>query len=80
MSFTADPSVFNFYIYLRTHPLLIRQCIANSAKDGGGSLMAARSESVLPFIYISQIKLPDIGDFEFRIILAKKCNFIVVFL
>ncbi|XP_042889042.1 dmX-like protein 2 isoform X6 [Penaeus japonicus] len=38
----ADPSVFNFYIYLRTHPLLIRQCIANSAKDGGGSLMAAR--------------------------------------
>ncbi|XP_068239086.1 dmX-like protein 2 isoform X2 [Palaemon carinicauda] len=29
----ADPSVFNFYIYLRTHPLLIRQCIANSAKD-----------------------------------------------
>nr|XP_045610736.1 dmX-like protein 2 [Procambarus clarkii] len=38
----ADPSVFNFYIYLRTHPLLIRQCIANTAKGGGGSLMASR--------------------------------------
>ncbi|XP_071522289.1 dmX-like protein 2 [Panulirus ornatus] len=38
----ADPSVFNFYIYLRTHPLLIRQCIANSAKGAGGSLMASR--------------------------------------
>ncbi|KAK3861276.1 hypothetical protein Pcinc_032726 [Petrolisthes cinctipes] len=34
----ADPSVFNFYIYLRTHPLLIRQCVANSAKGAGGSL------------------------------------------
>ncbi|KAK7072832.1 DmX-like protein 1 [Halocaridina rubra] len=38
----ADPSVFNFYIYLRTHPLLIRQCIANSAKDNAGSFMASR--------------------------------------
>ena len=38
---TADPSVFNFYIYLRTHPLLIRQCIADTAKDTGG-LMASR--------------------------------------
>ncbi|XP_076053753.1 rabconnectin-3 alpha isoform X2 [Oratosquilla oratoria] len=38
----SDPSVFNFYIYLRTHPLLIRQCIANTAKDSGGSLMASR--------------------------------------
>lgn len=27
----ADPNVFNFYIYLRTHPLLIRQHMANSA-------------------------------------------------
>ncbi|KAK8379722.1 hypothetical protein O3P69_019607 [Scylla paramamosain] len=38
----ADPSVFNFYIYLRTHPLLIRQCIANSAYGGAGALMASR--------------------------------------
>ncbi|KAB7507520.1 DmX-like protein 1, partial [Armadillidium nasatum] len=30
---SVDPTVFNFYIYLRTHPLLIRQCIANTAKD-----------------------------------------------
>lgn len=27
----ADPNVFNFYIYLRTHPLLVRQHMANSA-------------------------------------------------
>ncbi|XP_018017231.1 dmX-like protein 2 isoform X2 [Hyalella azteca] len=38
---TADPTVFNFYIYLRTHPLLIRQCIANTAKDTGGGMMAS---------------------------------------
>lgn len=27
----ADPNVFNFYVYLRTHPLLVRQ---NKAKSG----------------------------------------------
>lgn len=27
----ANPNVFNFYVYLRTHPLLIRQHIATSA-------------------------------------------------
>ncbi|CAG0879339.1 unnamed protein product [Cyprideis torosa] len=26
---TADPSVFNFYVYLRTHPLLLRQLTIN---------------------------------------------------
>ncbi|XP_030754716.1 dmX-like protein 2 isoform X2 [Sitophilus oryzae] len=25
----ADPNVFNFYVYLRTHPLLVRQHLAN---------------------------------------------------
>ena len=29
---TASPSVFNFYIYLRNHPLIIRQQLAMSAK------------------------------------------------
>ncbi|XP_059484944.1 dmX-like protein 2 [Neocloeon triangulifer] len=29
----ANPNVFNFYVYLRTHPLLIRQYIASSAQD-----------------------------------------------
>ncbi|EDW66250.2 dmX-like protein 2 [Drosophila virilis] len=29
----ANPNVFNFYIYLRTHPLLIRQNIALSAQE-----------------------------------------------
>ncbi|KAK5649288.1 hypothetical protein RI129_000317 [Pyrocoelia pectoralis] len=28
----ADPNVFNFYVYLRTHPLLVRQHIANSGQ------------------------------------------------
>ncbi|XP_011350264.1 dmX-like protein 2 isoform X5 [Ooceraea biroi] len=30
---TANPNVFNFYVYLRTHPLLIRQYIAVTAQD-----------------------------------------------
>ncbi|CAG0879086.1 unnamed protein product [Darwinula stevensoni] len=30
----TDPSVFNFYIYLRTHPLLVRQQLASFAKGG----------------------------------------------
>jgi hypothetical protein len=28
----ADPNVFNFYVYLRTHPLLVRQHMANSSQ------------------------------------------------
>lgn len=30
---SSNPNVFNFYIYLRTHPLLIRQHIAFSAQE-----------------------------------------------
>ncbi|XP_066993059.2 dmX-like protein 2 isoform X2 [Anabrus simplex] len=30
---TANPNVFNFYVYLRTHPLLIRQYIAATAQE-----------------------------------------------
>lgn len=30
---SANPNVFNFYVYLRTHPLLIRQYLASSAQD-----------------------------------------------
>ncbi|XP_053977801.1 dmX-like protein 2 isoform X6 [Hylaeus volcanicus] len=30
---TANPNVFNFYVYLRTHPLLIRQYIASTAQE-----------------------------------------------
>ncbi|XP_001850447.2 dmX-like protein 2 isoform X2 [Culex quinquefasciatus] len=29
----TNPNVFNFYVYLRTHPLLIRQHIATSVQD-----------------------------------------------
>lgn len=32
-STTANPNVFNFYVYLRTHPLLIRQHIASTALE-----------------------------------------------
>lgn len=32
-SITANPNVFNFYVYLRTHPLIIRQHIATSAQE-----------------------------------------------
>ncbi|KAL1117874.1 hypothetical protein AAG570_004187 [Ranatra chinensis] len=30
---TANPNVFNFYVYLRTHPLLIRQYLATTYQD-----------------------------------------------
>lgn len=30
---SANPNVFNFYVYLRTHPLLIRQYLAASYQD-----------------------------------------------
>lgn len=30
---SADPNVFNFYVYLRTHPLIVRQHVAMSAQD-----------------------------------------------
>lgn len=33
LSTTANPNVFNFYVYLRTHPLIIRQHIANTAQE-----------------------------------------------
>ena len=32
-SYSANPSVFNFYNYLRTHPLLVRQHLATTAAD-----------------------------------------------
>ena len=37
----TDPSVFNFYVYLRTHPLITRHAIANNAqkKMGGAAIM-----------------------------------------
>ncbi len=32
-NYTSNPSVFNFYNYLRTHPLLVRQHLATTAAD-----------------------------------------------
>lgn len=47
----ADPNVFNFYVYLRTHPLLIRQHVANSGNrkvwlPGGKQVIV--EESITP--------------------------------
>ena len=54
--FLADPSVFNFYIYLRTHPLLVRQQLASVAK---GSLVVtsvpSRHAPGLPNSHVSTI-------------------------
>lgn len=33
LAFSANPNVFNFYVYLRTHPLLIRHNLAASYQD-----------------------------------------------
>ena len=35
----VDPCVFNFYVYLRSHPLIMRQRLANRADDKGTALM-----------------------------------------
>lgn len=32
-TYTASPSVFNFYNYLRTHPLIMRRNLASTARD-----------------------------------------------
>ena len=45
----ADPSVFNFYIYLRTHPLITRHNIASKKETGEAAtlmLSGFRSDSV----------------------------------
>ena len=34
----ADPSVFNFYVYLRTHPLIQRHNLTNKKLERGSSL------------------------------------------
>lgn len=31
--YVANPNVFNFYVYLRTHPLLIRHYLASTYQD-----------------------------------------------
>jgi len=33
MLYAANPNVFNFYVYLRTHPLLIRHYLASTYQD-----------------------------------------------
>ena len=35
----TDPSVFNFYVYLRTHPLITRHAIARKAQMKGTILL-----------------------------------------
>lgn len=43
----ADPSVFNFYIYLRTHPLITRHNIATNSRSATGSDASAPSAIML---------------------------------
>ncbi len=38
-SYSSNPSVFNFYNYLRTHPLLVRQQLATTAADSSQTVL-----------------------------------------
>lgn len=65
---TANPNVFNFYVYLRTHPLIIRQHIANTAQEKrkaqvvlsgfsfGGTGGLARTDSITVMGHNAKIK------------------------
>ncbi|XP_077255779.1 rabconnectin-3 alpha isoform X4 [Temnothorax americanus] len=55
---TANPNVFNFYVYLRTHPLLIRQYIASTAQDK----KKGHSVVISGFSYGTETKRPDQPD------------------
>ncbi|EEZ98613.2 dmX-like protein 2 isoform X2 [Tribolium castaneum] len=47
----ADPNVFNFYVYLRTHPLLVRQHMANCGQKKAwlpGGKQVVVEESITP--------------------------------
>lgn len=46
---TADPGVFNFYLYLRTHPLVVRRNLARSQQREGGHHHHARAIMVSGF-------------------------------
>ena len=35
----TDPSVFNFYVYLRTHPLITRHALAQNAQKKGAIML-----------------------------------------
>ena len=41
----VDPAVFNFYVYLRTHPLIMRQRVALRAEDKSKALMLSGFKS-----------------------------------
>ena len=41
----VDPCVFNFYVYLRSHPLIMRQRVAKRAEDKGKALMLSGFKS-----------------------------------
>jgi len=38
-NYSTNPSVFNFYNYLRTHPLLVRQHLATTAADNAQTVL-----------------------------------------
>ena len=41
----ADPSVFNFYVYLRTHPMIMRQQITKTAQKDSSTKAIMLSDS-----------------------------------
>ena len=41
----VDPCVFNFYVYLRSHPLIMRQRVAKRTEDKGKALMLSGFKS-----------------------------------
>eukprot|EP00090_Calanus_glacialis_P031935 TRINITY_DN5300_c0_g1_i1.p1 TRINITY_DN5300_c0_g1~~TRINITY_DN5300_c0_g1_i1.p1 ORF type:complete len:2845 (+),score=1055.83 TRINITY_DN5300_c0_g1_i1:272-8536(+) len=41
----VDPCVFNFYVYLRTHPLILRQRVAKRSEDKSKALMLSGFKS-----------------------------------
>ena len=46
--YSSNPSVFNFYNYLRTHPLLMRQNLAASAADKSKSMFLSGFSKTAP--------------------------------
>jgi hypothetical protein len=53
----TDPSVFNFYVYLRTHPLITRHAIATNAQKRGAIMLtgfrgAKSMDQVLIFVLL----------------------------
>ena len=65
----TDPSVFNFYVYLRTHPLIARHALANGQKKGAVMLTGFRGTKSF-----DQVLLLCNKSFKSKIIRPKGCE------